>query len=204
MVLQYRTLSLESKGTYKEKSSKFEAYAYPVENIEKVQQHLGQLRQNHHKARHHCYAYVLGPEANEVRAFDDGEPRHSAGDPILGQIRSFDVTNVLIVVVRYFGGTKLGISGLVNAYREAAKQALEAGTIVEKEPSQSWVLTFDYPDMNRVMNFVKKLELTVLEKIFEERCEMKLMVPLRKLDVAEKKLELLSEVKLTKLGIKIG
>jgi uncharacterized YigZ family protein len=202
MGLLYRTLSLESKGKYKEKGSKFEAYAYPVENFKKVQQHLDQLRQTHYKARHHCYAYVLGPEANEFRAFDDGEPRHSAGDPILGQIRSFDLTYVLIVVVRYFGGTKLGISGLVNAYREASKQALQAGTMVEKEPSQSWVLTFDYPDMNRVMRLVKELKLTVLEKNFEVQCKMTLMVLLSKLDVAEKRVKLLSGVKLTKLGIR--
>jgi uncharacterized YigZ family protein len=196
MVLRYRTLSLESQGTYKEKGSKFEAYAFPVENLEQIQQHLDPLHLNHYKARHHCYAYVLGPEANEFRAFDDGEPRHSAGAPILGQIRSFDLTNVLIVVVRYFGGTKLGISGLVNAYREAARQALEAAKIVEEEPSQSWVLTFDYPDMNGVMTLVKELKLTVLEKNFEERCEMMLMVPLSKLDLAEDRLEHLSRVEL--------
>jgi putative IMPACT (imprinted ancient) family translation regulator len=103
---------------------------------------------------------------------------------------------VLIVVVRYFGGTKLGISGLVNAYREAARQALEAAKIVEEEPSQSWVLTFDYPDMNGVMTLVKELKLTVLEKNFEERCEMMLMVPLSKLDLAEDRLEHLSRVEL--------
>ncbi len=202
MVVCYRTLSLESQGIYQEKGSKFEAYAFPVENLEQIQQRLDQLRQTHYKARHHCYAYVIGPEAKDFRAFDDGEPRHSAGGPILGQIRSFDLTNVLIVVVRYFGGTKLGISGLVSAYREAAKQALEAGKIVEKEPSQSWVLTFDYPDMNGVMHLVKELKLKVLRQHFEERCEMMLMVPLSKLDLAENRLEHLSKVELTKLGIR--
>ncbi len=196
MVLRFRTLSLESQGTYKEKGSKFEAYAFPVEHMEQVQQHLAALRQMHYKARHHCYAYVIGPEANDFRAFDDGEPRHSAGDPILGQIRSFELTNILIVVVRYFGGTKLGISGLISAYREAAKQAIEAGRIVEKEPSQSWVLTFDYPDMNGVMNLVKELKLKVVWQHFEERYEMNLMVPLSKLDLLKERLEHLSEVEL--------
>jgi uncharacterized YigZ family protein len=196
MVPRYRTLNLESQGIYKEKGSKFEAYAFPVENLEQVQIRLDQLRQTHYKARHHCYAYAIGADAKDFRAFDDGEPRHCAGDPILGQIRSFDLTNVLIVVVRYFGGTKLGISGLVHAYREAAKQALETGNIVEKEPSQSWVLTFDYPDMNGVMHLVKELKLKVLWQHFEERCKMILKVPISKLDLADDRLNQIPGVKL--------
>lgn len=193
---RYRTLSHESQGFYQAKGSKFEAYAYPVKDLEQVQERLDQLRQTHYKARHHCYAYVISPEALEFRAFDHGEPRHSAGEPILGQIRSFDLTNVLIVVVRYFGGTKLGIGGLVHAYREAAKQALETGVIVEKESSQSWVLTFDYPDINGVMHLVKVLKLKVLKKHFDEVNEMEVMVPLSKLDLLSDRLKLLPGVKL--------
>ncbi len=196
ITLRYRTLSHESQGIYQAKGSKFEAYAYPVKDLEQVQEYLIQLHRIHYKARHHCYAYILSPEALDFRAFDDGEPRHSAGEPILGQIRSFDLTNVLIVVVRYFGGTKLGIGGLVHAYREAAKQALETGIIVEKEPSQSWVLTFDYPDMHGVMHLVKELKLKVFKKRFDEVSEMELMVPLSKLELLSDRLRLLPGVKL--------
>lgn len=173
----YRTLSTESNGLYKEKGSKFIAYASPVQSPEQVQQQLNELRQKHRKARHYCYAYILGTEGSEFRAFDDGGPKYSAGDPILGQLRSFELTNTLVAVVRYFGGTKLGISGLINAYRQAAKMALEAAEIVEEEPFEIWRLTFAYPDINHVLRLVKELDLTVTERKFWEQCILTLQVP---------------------------
>ena len=179
--MKYRTFSMASQGSYKEKGSRFNAYAFPVETKEQIENNITVLRKTNHKARHHCYGYILGHNGSEFRANDDGEPRHSAGDPILGQLRSYQLTNALIVVVRYFGGTKLGVRGLINAYREAAKQSIDANKIMEKEPSQHLVLTFAYPDMNRVMKLVKELDLTVNEQNFVDRCELSLTVSLSKL-----------------------
>ena len=173
----FRTITDVSQGVYKEKGSRFLAYALPVTNLEQVRTNLDNLKKEHHKARHHCYAYRLGASGDEYRAHDDGEPKHSAGDPILGQIMSFDLTNLLIVVVRYFGGTKLGISGLINAYREAAKQALQAAEIVQKENSTYFLLFFDYPDTNRVTQLVKEVDLTIVNQKFEASCEIVIKVP---------------------------
>ena len=117
MVFSYKTIRKEAEGFYKEKGSKFIAKAYPAESIDQVNEILGELRKEFYDARHHCYAYILEPDASQYRANDDGEPNHSAGDPILGQIRSHELTNTLVVVIRYFGGTKLGVSGLINAYK---------------------------------------------------------------------------------------
>jgi len=179
--MKYRTFSLTSQGSYKEKGSRFNAYAFPVETKEQIQNQLTILRKTNYKARHHCYAYMLGQNGSEFKAHDDGEPRHSAGDPILGQLRSYTLTNALIVVVRYFGGTKLGVGGLIHAYREAAKQSIIANRIVEKELSQHLVMSFAYPDMNGVMKLVKEFDLTIVEQNFADRCELSLMVPLSKL-----------------------
>src|SRR3954468_18127958 len=132
-VFSYRTLQAPVGGTYKEKGSKFLAFAYPVENEQDVKEKIELLKKTHFDARHHCFAYVLGPDKTKYRAFDDGEPNHSAGDPILGQIRSRNLTNVLVVVIRYFGGVKLGVGGLISAYRTAAEEALTKATIREKE-----------------------------------------------------------------------
>ncbi|GJM27980.1 MAG: hypothetical protein DHS20C17_06150 [Cyclobacteriaceae bacterium] len=173
----YFTLASHAQGLYKEKGSKFLGFAYPVKNTLQVEQRLTRLVKLHHKARHHCYAYVLGNLGDDFRSNDAGEPKHSAGDPILGQIRSFGLTYVLVVVVRYFGGTKLGISGLVNAYRETARQTLSASSIIKKEPFEIWLLTFGYPDTNEVMRLVKELDLIVVEQNFLEQCSIKLQVP---------------------------
>ncbi|PLX14682.1 MAG: YigZ family protein, partial [Marinilabiliales bacterium] len=129
---QYLTISKPSEGLFKDRGSKFLAFAYPVSSEEEIKAFQEQLRSDYHDARHHCYAYMLGPKKENYRANDDGEPSSTAGKPILGQIRSFDLTNILIVVIRYFGGTKLGVGGLINAYKTAAEEALKNAKIIRK------------------------------------------------------------------------
>jgi len=172
----YRTIQSASEGLYKEKGSKFFAFAYPVSAQSDIDRHLEFLKQKYHDARHHCYAYVIGINGAEFRANDDGEPNHSAGDPILGQIRSFDLTNTLIIVVRYFGGTKLGVPGLIQAYRTAAKMALEHCVIIQKVITQSFQVIYAYEDTSAVMKLVDDFALEVEAQEFTEVCKMKLAV----------------------------
>src|SRR5690554_7890956 len=144
----YKTITAPSSEVlFKDRNSKFFGYAFPVEDEEIIKEHLEVLRKQHHSARHWCYAWQLGKEETRYRVNDDGEPSNSAGMPIYGQIQSFDVTNVLIVVVRYFGGVKLGVGGLINAYRTAAKEAIENGKIIEEVVKDRFELFFDYTDM---------------------------------------------------------
>lgn len=163
----YQTIATESYGEYREKGSKFLAYAYPVQSIEEVELYLEELRPQHPKSRHHCYAYRLGINGEPHRANDDGEPSGTAGKPIHGQLLSFEVSDCLIVVVRYFGGTKLGASGLINAYRTAAKEALGEAQIKQVILGKQYELIFDYAEMGHVMNVIKSLELHIEEKSFE-------------------------------------
>ena len=172
----YQTIAAPSEGLYKEKGSKFIALAYPVYSEEEVKERLADLRKQYYDARHHCYAYTLGADKSRYRANDDGEPNHSAGDPILGQIRSADLSNVLVVVVRYFGGTKLGVSGLINAYKTAAADALTSATLVEKYETTLLQVSFAYPQMNEVMSLVKTYDLNIKEQLFELNCCLKLEV----------------------------
>jgi len=172
----FLTLKGESQGIYKEKGSKFLAFAYPVGNEEEIKQKISILKKKFHDARHHCYAYILGREGQNSRANDDGEPGHSAGDPILGQIRSHNLTNVLIVVVRYFGGTKLGVGGLVSAYKTAAFEALSANEIVSEIVMAKIKFEFDYLDMNEVMLLIKDKDLKVLQQQFGVSCDMTLAI----------------------------
>lgn len=174
--MKYKTIGTLSEGNYKEKGSRFLSYAFPVKSEEEIKQQLTVLRKKYHDARHHCYAYVLGKEGNIHRANDDGEPNHSAGDPILGQIKSHGLTNVLIVVVRYFGGIKLGVGGLIQAYREAAADALANNEILETEDFQFMKIKFGYLSMNEVMKIVKDYQLGILEQHFDNSCEMELNV----------------------------
>ena len=168
---QYKTLSRPSIGdVYKEKGSKFLGYAYPISNQEEVENLLYLLKKEHQKARHWCYAWKLGVEASAFRYNDDGEPNNSAGKPIFGQIQSFDLTNVLVVVVRYFGGTKLGVGGLVSAYKLAAKMALEKAVIVERTVDQKLSLRFDYQYMDKVMRIIKENDLRILSQKMELDC----------------------------------
>lgn len=159
---------------YKEKGSKFFGYAFPVENVEQVQEHLRQLHSEHHAARHICYAYRLGPHGDTFRANDDGEPSGTAGLPIYNQLLSFGVTDTLVAVVRYFGGILLGASGLVSAYKQAARMALEAVKIEERIIRRSVEAHFGYEQLSAVMRLVKDYDLTILEQDMREKCRLRL------------------------------
>lgn len=165
---KYFTIAVPATAEFKDRASKFLAYAYPVRTSEEFLFYLEQLRKEHFKANHHCYAFRLGLDNNQFRANDDGEPGGTAGRPILGQIDSFGLTDTGIIVVRYFGGTKLGTSGLINAYKTSAMMVLEAAEIIEKRAEDVYLLTFEYHLMSQVMNAVKKLDILIVSQNFEE------------------------------------
>lgn len=172
----YKTIVSPAEGLYKEKGSKFLSFAYPVQSEGQIKELVAELKDKYYDARHHCYAWMLGADKKNFRANDDGEPSFTAGRPILGQIQSNDLTNVLIVVVRYFGGTKLGVSGLINAYREAAADALRNAGIVEKTVDEQIRICFSYLVLNDVMKIVKEENPEILERNFELQCEMLLSI----------------------------
>ena len=172
----YKTLSSPSESIYTEKRSKFIALVFPVSTLEEVQTLLKSCQNQYHDARHVCYAYMLGAERKDYRANDNGEPSGTAGKPILGQINSKGLTNILIVVVRYFGGIKLGTSGLIVAYRTAAAQAIEAGTIVEKTVDEEFSFQFEYPKLNSVMHVVKEMNAEIVDQHFDMECTMTLRI----------------------------
>jgi len=161
---------------FKDKNSKFFGYAFPVKNEDAVKFHLNTLKKQHHAARHWCYAYQIGTETIKFRANDDGEPSNSAGQPIYGQIQSFKLTNILIVVVRYFGGVKLGVGGLINAYKTTAQLALEASKIIEKTIDTEFLITFDYKNMNKVMRIIKEKQIKIINQKLELSCELQISV----------------------------
>lgn len=165
----YKTLQHESQGIYTEKGSKFIAFALPVTSEEEIKGRLAEIKKKYYDARHHCYAYILGPDKAVFRMNDDGEPSSTAGRPIYGQLLSHDITNVLIVVVRYFGGTKLGVPGLINAYRTAAKDAIEANRIIEKTIDETYEIRFDYAAMNPVMQILKHDGIKINGQSYEDR-----------------------------------
>ncbi len=181
---------------FKEKGSKFLAFAFPVENEEEIKGHIDELKKKYYDARHHCFAFILGLDGAHYRANDDGEPNHSAGDPILGQIRSRNLTDTLVVVVRYFGGTKLGVPGLINAYKAATADALDNNEVVEKTVTKALQLHFNYPDMNTVMRLVKDYDLEIVEQKFEESCLLKVKVRLSMAEEVEGKIEAAQGVRL--------
>jgi len=172
----YLTIEKASEGIFKDKGSKFLAYAFPVSSEEKIKEHLAELRKLHPSARHHCYAFRLGAAKQAFRANDDGEPSNTAGKPILGQIQSKDLTNILIVVVRYFGGTLLGVSGLINAYKLAALDSIQNATIIEKTVDEVYELKFDYLQMNDVMKIIKDEHLQIRHQNFELNGELSFSV----------------------------
>lgn len=194
----YFTLSNDSEGLYKEKGSKFISFAFPVSNEDEVKEKLEFLRKKFYDARHHCYAYILGKDMEIFRANDDGEPNHSAGDPILGQIRSKHLTNVLIVVVRYFGGVKLGVGGLVSAYRSAAAEAIANNVIVEAIVKQKFRLQFDYISMNDVMKIIKDYNVEMINQQFDVDCKISLMVRESLINTLNSKFENLEGVEFSK------
>jgi uncharacterized YigZ family protein len=173
---EFQTILTESQGQYKEKGSKFNAFAYPVQSEEDIKQILQDLRKEYYDARHHCYAYRLGSEKEVYRTNDDGEPSGSAGKPIFGQLLSYDLTDILVVVIRYFGGTKLGVSGLINAYRTATRDALENSNIITKTVQHIFSIHFEYLLMNDVMKIIKDMNPDVLDQDFDLDCKMKLSI----------------------------
>ena len=178
---KYYTISTASEGLYKEKGSKFLSFAFPVSSEEEIKRNLERVKKQYYDARHYCYAWMMGMDQQRWRANDDGEPVHSAGDPILGQIRSMELTNTLVIVVRYFGGTKLGVGGLINAYRTAAESALEAPTKIEIHEVLTVTLLFDYDSISVVEKLISDFEINVSDRIFEERC--KVIGELKKIDL---------------------
>ncbi len=169
---EYKTLASNSTGSFKDRGSKFFAFAFPVTSEDEIKQIQADLRKKYHDARHHCFAYRLGPEKLRYRANDDGEPSSSAGKPILGQLLSFDLTDVLIIVIRYFGGTLLGVPGLINAYRTSARDAIENGDIVIKTVRDKIRINFDYLAMNRVMKIIKEDNAKISNQIYDMECQI--------------------------------
>jgi len=190
-----------SEGFYKEKGSKFLAFAVPCKTEDEAKSYLAGWRKEHYQACHVCYAFRFGSDKKKFRSSDDGEPSNSAGPPILGQIQSFDLTNILIAVVRYYGGTNLGVGGLIQAYRSSAKEALENAEIIELEDLLILELTFGYDQMPAVMSAIKSLQLTVTEQQFELSCRIVCEVPVSNSQALDK-LSDLENVKLIQHGIK--
>lgn len=173
----YKTISKPSKGElFKDKNSKFIGYAFHVENEDEIKTHIEEVKKEHHSARHWCYAYQLGTETITFRANDDGEPNNSAGMPIYGQIQSFDLTNVLVIVVRYYGGVKLGVGGLINAYKTGAQLALEASDIIEKTINTNFSLKFEYKNMSKVMRILKENQIDIINQTLELNCLLEISV----------------------------
>ncbi|SFU73277.1 uncharacterized protein, YigZ family [Pustulibacterium marinum] len=173
----YKTITEATEEVlFKDKNSKFFGYAFPVSSEDEIKELLEEIKKKHYNARHWCYAWQLGTESIQYRANDDGEPNNSAGMPIYGQIQSFEVTNLLIIVVRYFGGVKLGVPGLINAYRTAAQMAMEVANIEERTIDFQYKISFEYKDMNNVMRVIKEKNLTVISQTLEMSCEILIAV----------------------------
>ena len=178
----YKTIAEPSTGNYSEKRSKFLAYAFPVQSEKQVKKHLTEIQKKHNDARHHCYAYIIGPRKDAYRANDNGEPSGTAGRPIHGQLLSKDLTNTLVIVVRYFGGIKLGVSGLQNAYKIAAREALDAATIIEKTIDETYDVVFEYLQMNAVMQLMKDPNVTIVSQQSDLNCTIRFSIRQREAD----------------------
>ena len=188
----YLTIAEPAEAIYKERSSKFLTYAYPVESEEEIKELLDALRKEYYDATHHCYAYRLGAQGEVYRANDDGEPSGTAGKPILGQLLSADLTNCLVVVVRYFGGTKLGVSGLIQAYKEAAADVIAVSDVIEKTVDTVLRVDFSYMVMNDIMRIIKEECPQIVEQIFDNLCTMTLSIRQSKADMLIGKLSKVS------------
>lgn len=189
MLLTYKTIADQTNAEFKDRGSKFLAYAYPIQTAEDVKQRLQVLKKEHPKAVHHCYAYRIGTDGLQFRANDDGEPSGSAGRPILGQLDSAGLTNVLVVVVRYFGGTLLGVPGLINAYKTATADSLGIATVVEKNIEHRVTLEYEYSLMNEVMQVLKQHEATIYKQDMQLFCVLEAGIPLRYKDTCLAKLQ---------------
>jgi len=185
---QYKTIKSKSEGFFKDKGSKFYAIAFPVKSEDEINQYREQIRKEYHDARHHVYAYRLGTDMKIFRASDDGEPSNSSGPPVLGKIRSHELTDILIIVVRYFGGTKLGIPGLINAYGTAAEDAVNNAETVIKTIFKEIEIQFEYPQMNSVMRIIKENNLKIIEQEMQLSCKIKIGIPLGKFEQVSKKI----------------
>lgn len=193
----YKTIKEKAEGTYSEKRSKFLAFAIPVSTVDEVKQLVAEYQKKYYDARHVCYAYMLGAERTEFRTNDNGEPSGTAGKPILGQINSNELTNILIIVVRYFGGIKLGTSGLIIAYRMAAAEAINAAEIIEKTVDEDVTFMFEYPLMNDVMKVVKDLQPEIVSQQFDMDCQMTLRIRKGEMGRLKEKLEKIETLRIT-------
>ena len=195
----YKTIAGPAFGEFKDKGSKFIAYASPVYDEDAAKEAIDFMRKEHPKARHHCFAYRIGPDNLLFRANDAGEPSGTAGKPILGQIDSAGLTNIVIVVSRYFGGTLLGVAGLINAYRSAAANAIENADFIEKTVDDHFRIEFTYEEMNEVMNYIKKENLNVINQKFEVTCMIEISIRKRNSDAVMEDLQKINNLTITHL-----
>lgn len=191
----YQSIGGPSQGLFKDNGSRFIAFAFPVETEDEVKEHVSALKKEYHDARHHCFAYRLGYKGDVWRAADDGEPSGSAGRPILGQIDSMGLSDILVVVVRYFGGIKLGIPGLIRAYKTSTADALQQAAVVPKVAGKNWAVEFDYLSMNDVMKVLKEMNLTPGAQNFGENCSLNVRVRLSEEEIFKKKLDSFANLK---------
>jgi uncharacterized YigZ family protein len=193
----YRTIKKPSDGIFKDRGSKFLSFAFPVSSPEEIKTLLADHRKIYHDARHHCYAYIVGADKNSWRANDDGEPSGTAGKPILGQLNSFELTNILVIVTRYFGGTLLGTSGLINAYKSATYEALSKAEIILCTVNEYYKLEFPYSEINNVMKVIKEENLNQSEQVFETDCSLNINFRLASKEVILKKLNEIEKISIT-------
>ncbi|HMT28538.1 MAG TPA: YigZ family protein [Bacteroidia bacterium] len=184
----YKTIETPTSGEYRDRGSRFLGYAFPVKNEKEVKEIVNKIKKDHPKANHHCYAFRLGPSKSAFRFSDDREPSGSAGKPIYGVIQSADLTDILIVVVRYFGGTLLGVNGLINAYRSAAKEAVNQNVIVTKPIVENYLLEFEYENINEVMSIIKQTKANVVNQDLNEKCSIRVELPKHHADEFLKKI----------------
>lgn len=196
----YLTIEKPSNAEFKDRGSKFIAFVFPIQTADDFKKQLQVLKKEHHKAVHHCFAYRIGTDGNNFRSSDDGEPSGTAGKPILGQIDSKELTNVAVVVVRYWGGTLLGVPGLINAYKSSAALALQVTPIVEKQIEAVYLIEFDYTQMNEVMMIIKQFNCTVHSNEMQLFCVLKAGIPKKRLEEVLYRLNDLQDVTIKKFG----
>lgn len=195
----YKTIKTPSEGFFKDRGSKFFGYAYPITSEQELKLKIEELKKEHHTARHHCYAYRLKQDYSVYRANDDGEPTNAAGKPILGQIDAKELTNVGVVVVRYFGGTKLGVGGMMNAYKTAALEALNNAEIIECTIDEEFEISFGYPEMNTVMRFIKDLGVEIKSQKMEMDCKIIFAIRKKEAQKAQDKFTGLKNISIKKV-----
>ena len=200
MAEKYFTIDKSVESIYKEKGSKFLSFLYPVSSVDEVKEYLTQLKKKYYDATHHCYAYIIGYDKETFRMNDDGEPSSTAGKPIYGQLQSNDLTNVLLVVVRYFGGTKLGVSGLIKAYKESSAECIALAQIVEKQVKNKYNIYFAYEDMNLVMNILKQNNAEQKKQVFDLNCQIEVLIDKRNTSKFESSIPPVSTIRIEFVG----